>query len=130
MGSVLVCEEWLLSEILRPIFPSEDKFVLDRDRLNRLLLNCGRQMVTEHFYQYFFGSADDLEKFEASVEKFRIKAMWLYGNFRFAFKKLGTSAKDDFDAEIRKTEPRPAEEFESSVRDFLSRGWRERFNLR
>jgi hypothetical protein len=69
-------------------------------------------MITEHFYQYFFGSADDLAKFEAGVEKFRVKAMWLYGSFRFALKELGSSTKQNFETEIRKTEPRPAADFE------------------
>ena len=32
--------------------------------------------------------------------------MWLYGNFHFALKKLGTSAKLEFDKEIKKTEPK------------------------
>jgi hypothetical protein len=113
LGAVLVCEGWLLEEILHSIFPSDDKFTLDRDKLNRLLLNCGRPMITEHFYEYFFGSVDSLEKFEAGVEKFRVKAMWLYGNFRFALKKLGTTATHEFEAEIRKTEPKSPAGFEA-----------------
>jgi hypothetical protein len=70
-------------------------------------------MITEHFYDYFFGSVNNLEDFEAGVERFRVKAMWLFGNFHFAFKKLGTSGKRDFEAEIKKTEPRSAEDFET-----------------
>src|SRR5712692_1780951 len=75
LQKILVCQAWLLNEILDSIFPPEGNFKLDREKLNRLLLNCERQMVTDHFYLYFFGSADNLEKFEAGVEKFRIKAM-------------------------------------------------------
>jgi hypothetical protein len=113
LDEVLVCRPWLLQEIFESIFPpSNAKFSLDREKLNRLLLNCGRRMVTDHFYQYFFGSAGSLESFEAGVERFRVKAMWLYGNFQFAFKKLGTSAEQEFQAEIRKTEPRPKDDFE------------------
>jgi len=112
LDNVLVCQPWLLEEILESIFrPPEEKFELDRDKLNRLLVNCERRMVTEHFYEYFFGATNSLEEFEAAVEKFRIKAMWLYGNFQFAFKKLGTGTKEEFDAEIKKTEPRPEIEF-------------------
>src|SRR3990172_4831570 len=111
---VLICKEWLLKEILDSIFPSsEGNFTLDRDKLNRLLVNCERRMVTEHFYQYFFGLADTLEKFEAGIEKFRVKAMWLYGNFQFAFKQLGTSPQGEFGSQIARTEPRLAAEFEA-----------------
>jgi hypothetical protein len=111
---VLVCETWLLSEILNSIFPpGKTQFELDREKLNRLLLNCERQMVTEHFYDYFFGSIKTLEDFEASVEKFRVKAMWLYGNFHFALKKLGTSDKHEFQREIRRTEPKSPAVFQS-----------------
>ena len=113
LGNVLMCKNWLLDEILNSIFLPNDRFDLDRDKLNRLLLNCGRSMVTEHFYQYFFGSADTLEAFEACVEKFRIKAMWLFGNFQFAFKRLGTTDRQEFETEIKKTEPRSPIEFES-----------------
>ena len=113
LEKILVCEEWLLNEILDSIFPPpEGNFTLDRDKLNRLLLNCERQMVTDHFYRYFFGSADTLENFEASVERFRVKAMWLYGNFHFAFKMLGTSAKLEFEGEIEKTEPKSVSDFD------------------
>jgi hypothetical protein len=111
---VLVCQAWLLNEILDSIFPpGESQFKLDREKLNRLLLNCERQMVTQHFYDYFFGSINTLDDFEASVEKFRVKAMWLYGNFHFALKKLGTSDKHEFEREIKRTEPRSAAVFES-----------------
>lgn len=112
LDKVAVCEPWLLHEILNSIFPpSPESFALDREKLNRLLLNCERQIVTAHFYDYFFGSADTLERFEEAAERFRIKAMWLYGNFRFAFKRLATSDREDFDEEIKKTEPRSPEEY-------------------
>jgi hypothetical protein len=112
LQKTLVCEAWLLKEILDSIFPvSESNFALNREKLNRLLLNCERQIVTEHFYNYFFGPADSLEKFEAAVDEFRIKAMWLYGNFYFALKELGTGTQAEFRREISKTEPRPATDF-------------------
>jgi hypothetical protein len=114
LEKILVCEEWLLDEILNSIFAQPSgNFTLDRDKLNRLLLNCERQMVTDHFYQYFFGAANSLEEFEESVEKFRVKAMWLYGNFHFAFKKLGTSERHEFEREIKKTEPRLSTDFDT-----------------
>lgn len=114
LRNVLVCENWLLNEILDSIFSSsEGEFKLDREKFNRLLLNCGRQIVTEHFYSYFFPSPITLDTFEASVERFRIKAMWLYGNFHFALKKLGTSERQEFEREIKKTEPRSSAVFES-----------------
>jgi hypothetical protein len=114
LGSVLICEVWLLNEILDSIFsPRDANFKLDRDKLNRLLLNCERRMVTEHFYHYFFGLADTLEKFEAGIERFRVKSMWLYGNLQFAFKQLGTTPENEFAEQIARTEPRSAEDFEA-----------------
>ena len=111
---ILVCETWLRDEILDSIFPScPERFALDKDKLNRLLLNCKRQPVTEHFYRYFFGTSDTLESFEKGVESFRIKAMLLYGNLHFAFKRLGTLAPDEFNREIKKTEPRSPTELET-----------------
>ena len=112
LQTAVVCENWLLSEILDAVFPSTGEFKLDRERFNRLLLNCERQMVSEHFYSYFFPSLTSLEDFEAAVERFCVKAMWLYGNFHFALKKLGTCEKHEFDKEIRKTEPRSSADFE------------------
>lgn len=112
LQNAVVCENWLLSEILDAVFPSTGEFKLDREKLNRLLLNCERQMVSEHFYSYLFPSVVTLEDFEAAVERFRVKAMWLYGNFHFALKKLGTCEKHEFDREIRKTEPRSSADFE------------------
>lgn len=112
LRNALVCENWLLSEILDSVFPSTGEFKLDREKLNRLLLNCERQMVSEHFYSYFFPSVATLEDFEAAVERFRVKAMWLYGNFDFALKKLGICEKHEFDREIRKTEPRSSADLE------------------
>lgn len=113
LRNALVCENWLLSEILDSVFPSTGELKLGGEKLNRLLLNCERQMVSEHFYSYFFGSVATLEDFEAAVEQFRVKAMWLYGNFYFALKKLGTCEKHEFEREIRKTEPRSSADFES-----------------
>ena len=116
LSGVLVCEDWLLQEILKSIFqPPAYNLALDREKLNRLLLNCERQPVTEHFYQYFFGGARSLEDFETGVERFRVKAMWLYGNFHFAFKKLATSPLSAFDAIIKRTEPRSPDPFRARV---------------
>ncbi|HLG95978.1 MAG TPA: hypothetical protein VKX49_06680 [Bryobacteraceae bacterium] len=112
LRNALVCENWLLSEILDAVFPSTGEFKLDREKLNRLLLNCERQMISEHFYSYFFSAVATLEDFEDAVERFRVRAMWLYGNFHFALKKLGTCDKHEFDKETRKTEPRSPADFE------------------
>lgn len=113
LQNALVCENWLLTEILDSVFTPTGEFKLDRERLNRLLLNCKRQMVSEHFYSYFFSPIADLEDFEAGVERFRIKAMWLYGNFHFGLKKLGTCDSHELGKEIRRTEPRPSADFET-----------------
>lgn len=103
----LICEPWALAEMLQEILPAPDLFKLTRERFNRLMLSCQRALVTAHFFDHFFASARSLEEFESAVVRYRIKAMWLYGNFRFAFKKFATSRKAEFEALISKTLPIP-----------------------
>jgi hypothetical protein len=113
LSDVLVCEDWFLSELLKPILPSSSKVVLTLERFNQLMLACGRPLTSSHFYNYFFQSVHNIEDFEISVEKFRVKAMWLFGNFKFAYKRLGINSvpASIFDALIKRTEPKSADEF-------------------
>ena len=113
LSTVLVCEDEFLSELLRPILPSGNSVVLTNERFDQLMLACGRPLVSPHFYTYFFHSVQNIDDFEACVEKFRVKAMWLFGNFKFAFKKLASKrvSVSAFEALIDRTEPKNADEF-------------------
>jgi hypothetical protein len=82
----LFCEDWFLSKLLTPILPSGDQVSLTFDRFKQLMLACGRSLASIRFYRYFFDSVSTIQDFEERVERFRVKAMWLFGNFKFAYK--------------------------------------------
>lgn len=108
-----VCEAWLLDEIVAEIIPRDAEFHLDLQRFNRLMLSHGRRLATPHSYDYFFKDVRALEEFEQAVEKFRVKAMWLYGNFEFGYNRIATSEKVVFDSLMQKTEATSSADFEA-----------------
>ncbi len=102
--ALAVCPEWLFNESLNEVLKGDSSLRLDAEKFNRLMLNCGRRMATDHFFEFFFKGISSIEEFEVAVENYRKKAIWLYGNFRYAYKLLATSSKADFDGEIARTE--------------------------
>jgi hypothetical protein len=106
-AAFFICEPWALEEILKEIIPDVAELRLNRELFNRLMLSAGQSIVTPHFFNYFFKNVKTIEDFEAAVKRYRIKAMWLYGNFRFALKRLAFSSKVEFEKRIAKTEPIP-----------------------
>jgi hypothetical protein len=113
MEEVLVCEGWLLDELVREIIPRQGEFHLDREKFNRLMLNCGRRLSSSHFYDCYFKGVKTLDSFEQAVEKFREHAMWLYGNFAFGYKRIATSEKEEFELLIQTTQPIPSDVYQS-----------------
>lgn len=111
LAPVLVCEDWLFNEAVDEILGARQGFRLDLDKFNRLMLSCGRRLCTPHFYDYFFKGVRSLRQFERSVERYRIKAMWLFGNFAFGYKRIATSDARAFEELIRKTEPIPTRSY-------------------
>lgn len=105
LDRVIVCPRWLLDEIVNEVIPHDGEFHLDLEIFNRLMLHCGRRFATSHFYEYFFRTVTKLEAFEEAVERYRIKAMWLFGNFSFGYKKIAGTEAGPFTALMRKTEP-------------------------
>lgn len=105
LSGVLVCEDWFLTELLEPILPSNDQVSLNFKRFNQLMLACGRPLASIRFYQYFFGSVSTIQDFEERIERFRVKAMWLFGNFKFAYKRLADLPENRFEELIKRTEP-------------------------
>src|SRR5207302_1263483 len=98
---------WFLLELLKPILPSGDQVRLNPERFNQLMLAFGSQLASERFYEYFFSDIATITDFESSVERFRVKAMWLFGNFKFAYKRLASVnlGGKRFEALINRTEP-------------------------
>jgi hypothetical protein len=104
LTGVLICEKWLLDEVVDQIVAPGRDFHLDLPKFNRLMLSCGRRLATQHFYDYFFKQVSSLDSFEIAVEKFRVKAMWLFGNFEFGYNRIATSDVEEFQLLIDKTE--------------------------
>src|SRR5271169_6216048 len=107
-----VCETWLLDEVVAEIIPQNDEFHFDLEKFNRLMLNYGRRLSTPHFYDYFFKHIAIIDDFEKAIEKFRVKAMWLFGNFEFGYNRIATSKKTIFDSLMEETESISSATFE------------------
>jgi hypothetical protein len=111
LADLQICDDWFLSELLLPVLPGDGKVLLTLETFNRLMLASGRSIATAHFFKYFFEGALTVPVFEEAVEKFRIKAIWLFGNFRFGYKQLATSEVQKFETLIERTTPRSDIEF-------------------
>jgi hypothetical protein len=112
LPSTCVCEPWVFDEALGSIMGEGGSFNLDLGSFNRLMLQCGRRMVSEVFFRYFFEAVKTLEQFEAAVDRFRAKAMWLFGNFRYALRVLGAGDSAEFTKLIARTEPVRPEDYQ------------------
>ncbi len=111
LAGVQICDDWFLSELLRPLLPGKARVKLSLERFNQLTLASGRPIVTQQFFDYFFGKVNTISEFEAAVEEFRIKAMWLFGNFKFAYRQLGTADAEKFQRLVGRTITLPEKEF-------------------
>lgn len=111
LAGVQICDEWFLSELLAPILPGRGTVQLNLEKFNQLTLASGRPIATQHFFDYFFAKVATIPDFEAAVEQFRIKAMWLFGNFKFAYKQLATAEIVKFQSLVKRTLPISDEEF-------------------
>jgi hypothetical protein len=110
LASVQLCPAELMNEILSSILV-EDRLHLTLEKFNRLMISCRHRLATDHFFHYFFESVGTIEEFEIAVDRYRIKALWLFGNFRFAYRSLATSDKEQFLQIVQVTEPVGEEEF-------------------
>lgn len=114
LTGIVACEQWHLDETLSSIVRTQEgSLSLTEEKFNQLMLHCRRSLVTPHFYSYFFGGVDTIEKLESAVERFRVTSMWLFGNFKFAFRKLATSETREFEKLIAKTNKIDPCEFEN-----------------
>ena len=94
LSSIRLSEEWHLDECLKLIIVDSGRVLLPIARFNELMLHCGRPLVSAWFFEYFFRDIETIDQFEAAVERFRIAAMWVYGNFKFAHRALGTCSEE------------------------------------
>jgi hypothetical protein len=112
LAGVQICEEWFIHEILSPLLPGNGRVALTLERFNQLMLACGRPMATAEFYDCFFKAARSVAEFESAVERFRVKAMWLFGNFQFAYKQLVAAEPAKFQRLVERTAIRGTEKFD------------------
>jgi hypothetical protein len=113
LAELLICDEPFFEELLRPILADNNDVGLTFGRFNQLMLACGRPMSKLPFYEYFFKGVSTTAAFEGAVERFRVKAMWLFGNFKFAYRRLATAEESKFNDLISRTESRSSTTFAS-----------------
>jgi len=107
-----ICSKDLLNEILTTLVV-HDEIHLNLEQFNRLMVCFGHRLASDHFFQYFFKQVKTIDEFERAVDKYRTKAMWLFGNFRFAYRQLATTDEPAFRKLIQQTEPIPETTFSS-----------------
>lgn len=92
---------------------------LGHSQFNELLLTLGYDRVTHAFFQFIvdgtteYASGSALrspEQLKSGVERFRKLGMSLYGNVKYAFKRLSPD-KDDFVEQLAHVEPRTVQSF-------------------
>ena len=66
----------------------DESRAIDCSQLNELLLLVHKDRIENPFFEYFFGSGCTIGEIPAGVERFQKTALWLYGNFVFAYRKL------------------------------------------
>jgi len=112
LSGALLCDPWLLDEIVGTVLNGSNKIKLQFETFNRLMVNCRRPVASRHFYSHFFSDVSTIDKFETAIEKYRVVAMFLYGNFKFSYRKLATCSEPYFVKLMSQVEPKKSEEFE------------------
>ncbi len=113
LAGVQICEEWFVDELLSPLLPGNGRVTLTPEKFNQLMLASRRPIATKEFFDYFFKKVGSIAEFEDAVEKFRVKAMWLFGNFQFAYKRLATAEPSKFQRLIDRTVVRGTASFDA-----------------
>jgi hypothetical protein len=98
LHGALLCPEWLLKELTNTIVCGEADVRLDKPMFDRLMMNCRRPMASDHFFNHFFGKIKTIHDFEDAVESYRQVAMWLFGSFKFSYRKFSTCSEQEFRA--------------------------------
>ena len=94
----LICPSWLLNEIVDNIVKSDGRISLDITTFNRLMVNCRRPLASEHFFNWVFSGVTTIDGFEHAVDEYRVRAMWVFGNFKFAYRAFATCLPAEFEA--------------------------------
>ncbi len=87
-----------------PSFKSDN--IVHYNQFNELLLMLGYDRITKHFFEKFFGVDEvTIGSLEKSIMDFQKKAMLLYGNVKFGFKKLSSMKEKELTEKLEETKP-------------------------
>jgi hypothetical protein len=103
----LLCPPWLLNEIVENIVKADGSVTLNLTSFNRLMLNCRRPLASEQFFQWAFSGVTTVDGFEEAVDRYRVFAMWIFGNFKFAYRKFATCPPAELGQLTAKLSERP-----------------------
>ena len=93
----LLCPPWLLNEIVEKIVRTDGSVNLDLTNFNRVMVNCRRPLASAHFFHWAFSDVTTVDAFEAAVDRYRVFAMWIFGNFKFAYRTFATRSKAELE---------------------------------
>lgn len=85
-------------------------------QLNELLLTLGYDRIELSFFEYLFenkSTVDSIDAFESGIRMFQKHAIFLYGNVKYAFKKLSSLNKKELKQILRPIEAVKAEHYEA-----------------
>jgi hypothetical protein len=90
---------------------------IGHSQFNELLLTLGYDRMTSDCFYFLFDKRESINSFDqliTGINEFRKKAMLLYGNIKFAFKKFSKLSQEEIKQEIKPLEP-------TSISDFQKR---------
>jgi hypothetical protein len=109
----LLCPHWLLDEIIEHILQPDGSVQLNLTRFNQLMVNCRCPLATEHFFQWIFSGINSIDAFEKAVDTYRVYAMWIFGSFKFAYRKFATCSQHELEQLKTKVKERSPEIFQT-----------------
>lgn len=111
----LLCPHWLLNEIVDQILRPGGAVQLSLASFNRLMVNCRRPLASEYFFGWAFSGVDTIDAFEKAVDAYRVHAMWIFGNFKYAYRKFATCTQTELAELVRKVKEQSPDVFQSRV---------------
>jgi hypothetical protein len=109
----LICPTWLLNEIIDNIVKGDGTISLDLTAFNRIMVNCRRPLASEHFFDWVFSGVSTVDAFEHAVDRYRVCAMWVFGNFKFAYRAFAACSQAELQALKAACAERDAKPFEA-----------------
>jgi len=101
-----------------PLFKVENEF--SYSQFNEILLTLGYDLVTSHFFNKFFNKKKvTIDSLEGNVENFQKTAILLYGNVKYAFKKLSKINENKLNQELKKIEEKHIKKFKDRTEEPL-----------